>query len=130
MTEDRGTGRLAMCQIRNSRVDSWHTVCDDVQPLDCRFVPTPTKQFGYLMLTILLAGVVAELVLLPALLAGPLGRVFRPRGVAPEPSLSAVSLGTSATASPSPTVDRFETGDQQQVHDLETFSLGNHHRSP
>ncbi len=37
---------------------------------------TPTKQFGYLMLTILLAGVLAELVLLPALLASPLGRVF------------------------------------------------------
>jgi hypothetical protein len=41
---------------------------------------TPTRQFGYLMLTILLAGVVAELVLLPALLAGPLGVVFRPSG--------------------------------------------------
>ena len=40
---------------------------------------TPTKQFGFLMLTILLTGGVAELVLLPALLAGPLGRVFRPR---------------------------------------------------
>jgi predicted RND superfamily exporter protein len=39
---------------------------------------TPTKQFGFLMLTILIAGVVAELVLLPALLAGPLGRVFQP----------------------------------------------------
>lgn len=39
---------------------------------------TPTRQFGYLMLTILLAGVVAELVLLPALLAGPLGSAFRP----------------------------------------------------
>ncbi len=37
---------------------------------------TPTRQFGYLMLAILLAGMVAELVLLPALLAGPLGRVF------------------------------------------------------
>jgi predicted RND superfamily exporter protein len=39
---------------------------------------TPTKQFGVMMLTILLAGVVAELVMLPALLAGPLGRVFTP----------------------------------------------------
>jgi hypothetical protein len=38
----------------------------------------PTKQFGYLMLSILVAGVVAELILLPALLAGPLGKVFRP----------------------------------------------------
>ena len=35
---------------------------------------TPTQRFGYLMLTILIAGVIAELVLYPALLAGPLGR--------------------------------------------------------
>ncbi len=37
---------------------------------------TPTQRFGWLMLSILLAGVVAELVVLPALLASPLGRVF------------------------------------------------------
>jgi len=37
---------------------------------------TPTRQFGFLMLSILIAGVVAELVLLPALLAGPLGVFF------------------------------------------------------
>jgi predicted RND superfamily exporter protein len=37
---------------------------------------TPTQRFGWLMLTILIAGVIAELVLLPAILAGPLGRVF------------------------------------------------------
>jgi hypothetical protein len=40
---------------------------------------TPTQRFGYLMLTILWAGVVAELIFFPALLAGPLGRVFKPR---------------------------------------------------
>jgi predicted RND superfamily exporter protein len=40
---------------------------------------TPTQRFGYLMLTILFMGVVAELIFFPALLAGPLGRVFRPR---------------------------------------------------
>ncbi len=39
---------------------------------------TPTQRFGWLMLTILLAGVVSELIMLPALLAGPLGRVFKP----------------------------------------------------
>lgn len=37
---------------------------------------TATKQFGLLMLVILIAGVVAELILLPALLAGPLGKTF------------------------------------------------------
>lgn len=36
----------------------------------------PTKQFGLLMLVILTCGAVAELVLLPAILASPLGRVF------------------------------------------------------
>ena len=40
---------------------------------------TPTQRFGYLMLTILLAGLVAELIMLPALLAGPLGRFCSPR---------------------------------------------------
>ena len=39
---------------------------------------TPTQKFGWLMLTILVAGVFAELIMFPALLAGPLGRVFRP----------------------------------------------------
>ncbi len=39
---------------------------------------TPTQRFGWLMLTILVAGVVAELILLPAILAGPLGKVFEP----------------------------------------------------
>ncbi len=36
----------------------------------------PTKQFGLLMLVILTCGAVAELVLLPAILASPLGRYF------------------------------------------------------
>jgi predicted RND superfamily exporter protein len=39
----------------------------------------PTRQFGLLMLVILFAGAVAELLLLPAILAGPLGRVFKPK---------------------------------------------------
>ncbi len=47
---------------------------------------TPTQRFGWLMLTILIAGVVAELFMLPALLAGPLGRVFKvPPRDPPEP---------------------------------------------
>ena len=40
---------------------------------------TPTQRFGYLMLSILVCGVVAELIMLPALLAGPLGRFCDPR---------------------------------------------------
>jgi predicted RND superfamily exporter protein len=38
----------------------------------------PTQRFGVLMLAILGAGIVAELILLPALLFSPLGRVFDP----------------------------------------------------
>jgi predicted RND superfamily exporter protein len=38
---------------------------------------TPTQRFGWLMLTILITGVVAELIMMPAILAGPLGRAFR-----------------------------------------------------
>jgi len=41
---------------------------------------SPTQRFGVLMLTILFAGLVAELVFFPALLAGPLGLVFKPLG--------------------------------------------------
>jgi predicted RND superfamily exporter protein len=40
---------------------------------------TPTQRMGWLMMTILIAGVVAELVMMPAILAGPLGTVFKPR---------------------------------------------------
>lgn len=40
---------------------------------------TPTQRFGTLMLVLLLAALVGDLIFLPALLASPLGRVFRPR---------------------------------------------------
>ncbi len=44
----------------------------------------PTRKFGFLMLAILVAGMAAELILLPALLASPLGRVFKPAKHRPE----------------------------------------------
>ncbi|MCA9191984.1 MAG: MMPL family transporter [Planctomycetales bacterium] len=37
---------------------------------------TPTQRFGWLMLSILMAGVISELIFLPAMLASPLGKVF------------------------------------------------------
>lgn len=40
---------------------------------------TPTQRFGTLMLVMLVAALVGDLILLPALLAGPLGRFFKPR---------------------------------------------------
>ncbi len=39
---------------------------------------TPTQRFGWLMLTILITGVIAELVMLPAILASPMGKLFHP----------------------------------------------------
>lgn len=40
---------------------------------------TPTQCFGVMMLTLLLAALVGDLIFLPALLAGPLGRYFCPK---------------------------------------------------
>ncbi len=40
---------------------------------------TPTQRFGTLMLVLLVTALFGDLILLPALLAGPLGRWFRPR---------------------------------------------------
>ncbi len=55
---------------------------------------TPTQRFGWLMLFILLAGVVSELVLLPALLASPLGKVFsaKPAGTPSDAAAASDSL--------------------------------------
>ncbi|MDP7018775.1 MAG: MMPL family transporter [Pirellulaceae bacterium] len=41
---------------------------------------TPTQRFGVMMLTLLSAALVGDLIFLPALLAGPLGRFFCPKG--------------------------------------------------
>jgi predicted RND superfamily exporter protein len=41
---------------------------------------TPTQRFGWLMLTILIAGITAELIMLPALLFSPAGKVFSTKG--------------------------------------------------
>ncbi|MEX2093585.1 MAG: MMPL family transporter, partial [Pirellulales bacterium] len=46
---------------------------------------TPTQRLGWLMMSILLAGAVAELIMLPALLAGPLGKAFPIRRPPPKP---------------------------------------------
>ena len=58
---------------------------------------TPTQRFGYLMLTILWLGVVAELIFFPALLAGPLGAFFQPRKYKKKDE---GSTGPSTAASP------------------------------
>ncbi len=52
----------------------------------------PTKQFGLLMLVILSCGAVAELVLLPALLASPLGRAFDIKRISPASTPSTTNM--------------------------------------
>jgi len=44
---------------------------------------TPTQRFGTLMLVLLVTALFGDLILLPALLAGPLGRWYRPRTASP-----------------------------------------------
>ena len=69
---------------------------------------TPTQRFGTLMLVMLATALVGDLIMLPALLAGPLGRFFKPRRDAngnpikaapeyqPEPSATTDSTDLSA----------------------------------
>jgi hypothetical protein len=54
---------------------------------------TPTQRFGTLMLVMLVTALLGDLILLPALLAGPLGRWFRPRLPQPVDAPSVVGLG-------------------------------------
>jgi multidrug efflux pump subunit AcrB len=44
----------------------------------------PTRRFGLLMLTLLMFGLMADLVLTPAIMAGPLGRFFSKRWIKPK----------------------------------------------
>jgi hypothetical protein len=46
---------------------------------------TPTQRFGVMMVAILAAALVGDLIFLPALLAGPLGKAFCPRRRSVEP---------------------------------------------
>lgn len=55
---------------------------------------TPTQHFGTMMLTMLAMGVVGELIWMPALLAGPLGKYFEP--FADETAPANVALATTA----------------------------------
>ncbi len=57
---------------------------------------TPTQRFGTLMLVLLLTALLGDLILLPALLAGPLGTFFRPRKArSNSPSTQTEAMATS-----------------------------------
>jgi len=64
---------------------------------------TPTQQFGVMMVTLLGAALIGDLIILPALLAGPLGALFCPKvtgetGIIVSPDGTAVSTSGTAAA--------------------------------
>jgi hypothetical protein len=62
---------------------------------------TPTQRFGTMMLTLLVAALVGDLILLPAILAGPLGKYFCPKDTTRMPlDPTAEEEHTSAPDSP------------------------------
>ncbi len=73
---------------------------------------TPTQQFGVMMVTLLAAALIGDLIILPALLAGPLGALFCPK-VSPQESpgrapmeageeVAAATATAAAAGSPAP----------------------------
>ncbi len=75
---------------------------------------TPTQQFGYLMITILMTALVGDLVLLPALLCGPLGRCFEShlKGSSPPPDVQALALEAAGNMGDGPAPAGDESTDQ------------------
>jgi len=59
---------------------------------------TPTQQFGVMMVFLLGAALIGDLIILPAILAGPLGALFCPKVNASSGSSSRVKDGTKETA--------------------------------
>jgi predicted RND superfamily exporter protein len=60
---------------------------------------TPTQRFGVMMLTLLLAALIGDLILLPALLAGPLGRFVCPKDAGSMPPAGQAADPSSAASS-------------------------------
>ena len=58
---------------------------------------TPTQRFGTMMLTLLVAALFGDLILLPALLAGPLGKYLCPKVTGPSQSKLPVEIDDSET---------------------------------
>ncbi|MEM6779286.1 MAG: MMPL family transporter [Planctomycetota bacterium] len=79
---------------------------------------TPTQRFGTLMLVMLAAALIGDLILLPALLAGPLGRCFKARSnlARREPDLATESAETAAHKVDSDSIGDMETVPVLRVH--------------
>jgi predicted RND superfamily exporter protein len=59
---------------------------------------TPTQYFGTMMLALLVAALIGDLIFLPALLAGPLGRAFCPKPAADKPGVADALPDSSTNA--------------------------------
>jgi predicted RND superfamily exporter protein len=74
---------------------------------------TPTQRFGWLMLVILVAGMVAELVMLPSILFGPIGRVFDAKKKAPAGGATGAATPALASGDASPWLDEVPAGSER-----------------
>ena len=79
---------------------------------------TPTQRFGTLMLVLLSAALVGDLVLLPALLAGPAGRWFKPRvgTVAPDGEPDDSTTHSVAIENTDATDVSVDAGEKPELH--------------
>jgi predicted RND superfamily exporter protein len=82
---------------------------------------TPTQRFGVMMVTLLTAALLGDLIFLPALLAGPLGRAFCP---------PTIRKGTAGTAlAPDPITGTMNVADEShEVNALTSSSSGSDQR--
>lgn len=98
---------------------------------------TPTQRFGTLMLVMLVTALVGDLILLPALLAGPLGRVFKPRSFArgvsdtsgDDADTTAVSVDGPSPAQSGTPLERSGDGGEEHVDPPELPQLRLHYPS-
>jgi multidrug efflux pump subunit AcrB len=74
---------------------------------------TPTQRFGWLMLIILVAGMVAELIMLPSILFGPVGRVFDAKKKAPAGGATGDATPALADGDDSPRLHEVATGTER-----------------
>lgn len=90
---------------------------------------TPTQRFGYLMMFLLTAALVGDLIFLPALLTGPLGRLFTgrlERRAAQNRAIQAAEVDGLETPNPAIPVPY----SAQASRSANTLELGRHHLPP
>ena len=92
---------------------------------------TPTQRFGTLMLVLLVTALLGDLILLPALLAGPLGRWFRPRPSQPtgQDSSPAMNAGPELTGTAGRTLEHAD-GAYSTIHAAQATSIPKAATSP